>query len=90
MESCAAVGARRLGGVRYGLYGTYANWLTTTAAAVLGTAAMTPLASGAHKRVAWQEAAVAIGFASVALAMIVAAVLLLLGVRGAAPGAEAP
>jgi len=66
------------------IYGTYANWLTTTAAAVFGTAAMTPLASGEHMGNAWQEAVIGLGFGSVALAMIVSAVLLLVGFRGVA------
>ncbi|MCM2313559.1 MAG: hydrogenase [Thermoanaerobaculia bacterium] len=84
--------SERAASVAFGtaLYGTYANWLTTTAAAVFGTAAMTPLASGAHEGVAWQEGIVAVGFVSVALAMIVASVLLLFGFRGAATGAGDP
>lgn len=72
------------------LFGAYANWLTTTAAAVFGTAAMTPLASGAHKGEAWQEAVIAIGFGSVAISMVVASVLLLIGFRGAPPSARPP
>lgn len=64
------------------LYGTYVNWLTTTAAAVFGSAAMTPLASGAHKAGPWQETVVTIGFGSVGLAMIVSSLLLLFGLRG--------
>jgi len=83
--------SERAAAVAFGaaLYGAYVNWLTTTAAAVLGTAAMTPLAAGAHRGEAWQEALVAVGFVSVALAMLVASGVLLFGFRGSAP-AQAP
>src|SRR5215467_16092708 len=37
------------------LYGTYANWLTTTLAAVFGTAAATPVAAAGHRGQPWQE-----------------------------------
>lgn len=75
---------RRWAGVALGsaLYGTYANWLTTCLAAAFGTAAMTPIASGSHQGRPWQEVLVTFGFASVGLAMLVAAVLLLVGLRG--------
>jgi hydroxylaminobenzene mutase len=63
------------------LYGTYANWASTTAAAAFGTAALTPLASGIHKGQPWQEVLVTFGFGSVALSMLLAAVLLLRGFR---------
>lgn len=65
------------------LYGAYANWAFTTIAAVFGTAAMTPIASAGHKAQPWQEGLVAFGFVTVALAMITAVVLLLLGFRRA-------
>lgn len=63
------------------LYGTYANWATTTIAALFGTAAMTPIASGAHQGRPWQEILVAFGFVSVAVAMLVASSVLLYGFR---------
>lgn len=63
------------------LYGTYANWAFTTLAAIFGTAAMTPIASAGHSAARWQEALVAAGFVSVAIAMITAVVLLLVGFR---------
>jgi hydroxylaminobenzene mutase len=66
------------------LYGAYANWATTTLAAILGTAAMTPLAAGAHRGQPWQELLVTCGFVSVALAMLLAAGLLLAGFRRSA------
>jgi hydroxylaminobenzene mutase len=63
------------------LYGTYANWAFTTLAAVFGTAAMTPLASGIHKGQPWQEILVTVGLISVALAMLLASAFILWGFR---------
>ncbi len=63
------------------LYGAYANWTSTTVAAALGTAALTPLAAGTHRGQQWQEALVTFGFGSVALAMLLASALLLWGFR---------
>lgn len=68
--------------------GAYANWAVTGLAAALGTAAMTPIASGPHRGTQWQEALVAFGFTSVALAMLVAVVLLLWGFRDGGPGQD--
>lgn len=70
------------------LYGTYANWASTTIAAAFGTAAMTPLASGVHKGQPWQELLVTFGFGSVALAMLVSSLLLLWGLRSRETGSE--
>jgi hydroxylaminobenzene mutase len=70
------------------LYGTYANWLVTTAAAFFGTAAMTPLASGSHRAAPWQELLVGAGFGTVAISMLVAANLLLIGFGRAIAGAS--
>jgi hydroxylaminobenzene mutase len=67
------------------LYGTYANWTFTTIAAIFGTVAMTPLASAGHTAQGWQEGVVAFGFVSVAVAMLVAVVLLLVGYRRVQP-----
>src|SRR5512138_133662 len=71
------------------LYGTWANWSTTALAALFGTATATPLASGLFRGREWQELLVATGFGSVALAMITASVLLLIGFGrlARAPGA---
>ena len=70
------------------LYGGYANWATTVIAALLGTAAMTPLTSGTFKADAWQEMLVVCGFVSVGLAMLVASGILTWSFRGNAN--EAP
>lgn len=69
------------------LYGAYANWASTTLAAILGTAALTPIASGAHRGQPWQEVLVTFGFVSVALAMLVSSSLLLWGFRSRASAA---
>ncbi len=63
------------------LYGTYANWTITTLAAILGSAAMTPIAAGGHSARQWQEALVTLGFVSVGLAMLVCSILVLWGLR---------
>lgn len=63
------------------LYGAYANWAATTLAAAFGTAAMAPIAAGAHRGAPWQEALVTAGFGSVAVAMLLAAGLLVYGFR---------
>ena len=75
--------SRRMAGVAFGtaLYGAYANWASTALAATLGTASMTPLASGAFKGQPWQELLVGFGFVSVALAMLTSSALLLWGFR---------
>lgn len=63
------------------LYGAYANWLTTTFAAIWGTAAANPILSAGHHGLPWQESLAAAGFLSVAIAMIAASVLVLWGLR---------
>jgi (hydroxyamino)benzene mutase len=67
------------------LYGTYANWAVTTLAAIFGTTAMTPITGAGRSAARWQETLVAIGFTSVAVAIVTAAVLLLVGFRANAP-----
>jgi len=66
------------------LGGTYGNWVVTTAAAMLGTAALSPITGAGHTAVPWQEALVTVGFVTIGLAIIAAAVLLLWGLRGKA------
>jgi len=63
------------------LYGTYANWAAITFAALFGTAAMTPLASGAHQGQPWQEMLVSFALVSVALSMLLSVAILLYGFR---------
>lgn len=60
-------------------YGTAANWLSTTLAAVWNTGGMTPI-HGPHPSAApWQEMVVTTGLLSLSLAMIAGTVLLLIG-----------
>jgi (hydroxyamino)benzene mutase len=63
------------------LYGTYANWGVTTLAAVFGTGALSPITAAGRSAAPWQESLVTIGFISVALTMIGAALLVLWGLR---------
>lgn len=66
------------------LYGTYANWGFTTLAAAFGTGAMSPLTAPGRSALPWQEGLVTVGFISVGLAMLAAAVLVLWGLRARA------
>ena len=63
------------------LYGTYVNWGVTTLAAAIGTGAMTPIAAPGLLAQPWQEGLVTVGYISVGLAIIMATVLVLLGLR---------
>lgn len=67
------------------LYGTYSNWAFTVLAAVLGTMSVSPIASGGRMGEPWQEALVTAGFVTVGVAIIVAVVLMLWGLRTTAP-----
>ena len=77
----------RLKQVTYGavLYGTYANWVFTTLAAIFGTGALSPVTAPGLKAAPWQENLIQGGFMSVGLAIIGAAVLVLWGLRRKAP-----
>jgi hydroxylaminobenzene mutase len=66
------------------LYGTYANWIVTTLAAIFGTAAMSPITAAGHSAQPWQESFVTIGFMSVGIAIIASSILILWGLRRAA------
>ena len=61
------------------LYGTYMNWMTTTFAAVFGTAAGNPISSAGHHGQPWQENLAVAGFLSVAVSIIAASLLVLWG-----------
>jgi hydroxylaminobenzene mutase len=54
------------------LYGTYVNWLVISIAAAFNTAAHSPITSAGHSGQPWEESVVAMGFLSVAFAMIAA------------------
>jgi (hydroxyamino)benzene mutase len=66
------------------LYGTYVNWLVTTIAAVLGTAALSPITAAGHRGQPWQENLVTAGFMSVGVVMVTFSVLTLWGLRARA------
>ncbi|WGR96974.1 hydrogenase [Bradyrhizobium sp. ISRA443] len=66
------------------LAGTYGNWMVTTLAAILGTAALSPISAAGHSAPAWQEAIVATGFVAIGSAIIAASVLVLWGLRSSA------
>jgi hydroxylaminobenzene mutase len=63
------------------LYGTYANWAVTVLAAILGTAALSPISAAGHSAQPWQEGAVLVGFISVGIVIVASAVLVLWGLR---------
>ena len=66
------------------LIGTYGNWIVTTSAAVLGTAALSPITAMGHEAAPWKEAMITAGFVFIGLAVIAAVVLLMLGLRSTA------
>ncbi len=61
------------------LYGAYVNWAVTTLAAVLGTAALSPITGAGHNALPWQEGLVTVLFMSVGLACVASTVLFLWG-----------
>jgi hydroxylaminobenzene mutase len=63
------------------LYGTYANWAVTTLAAILGTAAMSPITAIGHSAQQWKEALVTLGFMSVGIVIVACSILVLWGLR---------
>lgn len=71
------------------LLGTYGNWAVTMLAALLGTAAMTPIASAGFGAAQWQESLITFGFVLVGLAILVASGVLLVGFSSRAPRAHA-
>jgi (hydroxyamino)benzene mutase len=66
------------------LYGTYVNWIVTSIAAAFGTATNSPITSAGHSGQPWQESFVAMGFLTVAIAIIATSILVLWGLRGIA------
>ncbi len=66
------------------LYGTYANWLVTTLAAIFGTAALSPITGAGHSGQPWQESFVTISFLSVGVAIVASSLLVLWGLRARA------
>lgn len=69
------------------LSGAYANWVTTLFAAAVGTKSMTLLSGAGYGGSPWQEALVTAGFITVGIAMLAASIMMLWGLRRAAPAA---
>lgn len=66
------------------LYGTYGSWITSTIAAVVGASQATPIAGAGHHAAPAVEQLILIVSGTVAVAMIGAVVMLLVGLwRGA-------
>jgi hydroxylaminobenzene mutase len=65
------------------LYGTYVNWAVTTVAAILGTAAMSPITANGHSAQPFSEGIVTAGFVTVGIATVTFSILVLLGLRRA-------
>jgi hydroxylaminobenzene mutase len=63
------------------LYGTYANLVTTTWAAIIGASSLSPVTGAGHSASATQETLVTFGFVTVGIAMLGSTVLLLWGLR---------
>jgi hydroxylaminobenzene mutase len=72
------------------LYGTYMNWVMTSVAAILGTAALSPVTAAGHSGSPLQERLVTVGFLSVGITIILSCLVMLWGLRGkaATTGAE--
>jgi hydroxylaminobenzene mutase len=66
------------------LYGTYLNWLITLLAAIFGTGALSPITAPGRSGLPWQESLVTAGFMSVGIAIVLASLLMLWGLRGKA------
>jgi hydroxylaminobenzene mutase len=66
------------------LYGTWANWISTTLAASWGTSQLTPLAGAGHSGAAWQEHIVSFGLYTLSIAIVAALALAVFGLRGQA------
>lgn len=63
------------------LYGTYGNWFFTVLAASFATGALSPITAAGKTATPWQESLVTIGFTSVGVSIIVAALMVLWGLR---------
>lgn len=61
------------------IYGSYANWLFVSLAAILGTSDITPIAGEGYSGLPWQEALITVGLSSVGVAMVVGCGILVFG-----------
>ena len=72
------------------LYGTYVNWATTGLAAVLGTAALSPITGAGHHAQPGQEKLITALFMSVGIATVASTLLVLWGLRRGTVGEQKP
>jgi hydroxylaminobenzene mutase len=63
------------------LYSAFANWALTTLGGLVGASDATPIAGAGHHAAPAVEQAILAGLVTVAVAMVVAVVLLLIGLR---------
>ncbi|WP_371426097.1 hydrogenase [Tardiphaga sp.] len=63
------------------LYGTYANWATTTLAAIVGANSLSLITGAGHSAPPLQETIVTLGFVTVGMAILATALLALWGLR---------
>lgn len=63
------------------IYGTFANWLATLAAALTGAAALMPIAGGGATGAPWAEQLVAALLISLSVAIVAASLFVLAGLR---------
>jgi hydroxylaminobenzene mutase len=63
------------------LYGTYMNWFMTMLAAIFGTGTLSPITAPGRGGLPWQESLVTAGLMSVGIAIVLASLLVLWGLR---------
>jgi len=63
------------------LYGTYANWIVTTLAAMFGAGSLSPITAAGHSAQPWQETIVTVGFMTVGIGIIATSLAVLWGLR---------
>jgi len=80
-QVCEAVSGTHDRDIWMVLYGTYANVIITTSAAVVGASSLSPITGVGHNAPPWQESLVTIGFGTVGIAMLVSSLLILWGLR---------
>jgi len=66
------------------LAGTYGNWAVTSLAAILGTAALSPITAVGHNAEPWKETFITTGFVLIGITIIIAVILLMWGLRSTA------
>jgi hydroxylaminobenzene mutase len=67
------------------LYGSYVNWGATLLAAIMGTRSLAPIAAGSHVGAPWQEFLITAALVTIVVAMLIVALLVLLGLGATRP-----